>query len=144
MGERIMKYYVAYGSNLNLAQMAMRCPNARVVDTGYIRGRELVFSGVATIVPKRGCCVPVLVWAITPKDEAALDRYEGYPHMYRKENVNVWLSNGKKQECMVYVMNRWGISPPSRQYYSCIERGYLDNGIPLPPLEAALARSSQR
>ena len=29
-----MKYYLAYGPNLNLVQMRQRCPNARVV--GYI------------------------------------------------------------------------------------------------------------
>ena len=28
-----MKYYLAYGPNLNLVQMRQRCPNARVV--GY-------------------------------------------------------------------------------------------------------------
>lgn len=26
-----MKYYLAYGPNLNLVQMRQRCPNARVV-----------------------------------------------------------------------------------------------------------------
>lgn len=26
------KYYIAYGSNLNLEQMARRCPTAKVVD----------------------------------------------------------------------------------------------------------------
>ena len=26
------KYYLAYGSNLNLEQMAFRCPNAKPID----------------------------------------------------------------------------------------------------------------
>ena len=135
-----MRYYAAYGSNMNLQQMKFRCPTARVVGTGYIRGRELVFSGVATIVPKRGGSVPVVLWAIQPRDESALDRYEGYPYLYRKERINVWKS-GKKVDAMIYVMNNWSPSPPSRHYYDCIRQGYKDNGISTEPLEAALRRS---
>lgn len=29
----LKKYYLAYGSNLNLEHMAHRCPNAKVVGT---------------------------------------------------------------------------------------------------------------
>ena len=32
-----MKYYLAYGPNLNLVQMRQRCPNARVVGYIFIR-----------------------------------------------------------------------------------------------------------
>ena len=50
-----MKYkrlYIAYGSNINLEQMAFRCPNSKVVGTRMIPDYELEFRGVATIVPK--------------------------------------------------------------------------------------------
>lgn len=33
-----MKYYLAYGPNLNLVQMRQRCPNARVVGYTYLFG----------------------------------------------------------------------------------------------------------
>ena len=74
------KLYVAYGSNLNLAQMARRCPTAKVVGIGKLKEYQLTFRGVATIEPVSGAETPVGVWEITPKDEMALDRYEGYPH----------------------------------------------------------------
>ena len=51
-----MKYkrlYIAYGSNINLEQMAFRCPNSKIVGTRMIPGYELEFRGVATIVPKK-------------------------------------------------------------------------------------------
>ena len=31
-----MKYYVAYGSNLNREQMAHRCPEAKLVGKGHL------------------------------------------------------------------------------------------------------------
>lgn len=35
------KKYIAYGSNLNLEQMARRCPTAKVIGAGEIRDHEL-------------------------------------------------------------------------------------------------------
>ena len=87
-----MKYkrlYIAYGSNINLEQMAYRCPNSKVVGTRMIPDYELEFRGVATIVPKEGAEVPVLLWEIDQRDELSLDRYEGFPRMYRKELFEV-------------------------------------------------------
>lgn len=31
------KYYIAYGSNLNVKQMKFRCPGAKVVGTSVIK-----------------------------------------------------------------------------------------------------------
>ena len=65
------KLYLAYGSNLNLKQMANRCPTAKVVGASQINDHRLLFRGahagaVATIEPFKGGNVPVLVWEITP------------------------------------------------------------------------------
>lgn len=35
-----MKYYLAYGSNLNLTQMFHRCPDAQVLGYTYLPGRH--------------------------------------------------------------------------------------------------------
>ena len=37
------KLYFAYGSNMNLNQMAFRCPDAEVVDTVRLEGYRLAF-----------------------------------------------------------------------------------------------------
>ncbi len=95
-----MKYkrlYIAYGSNINLEQMAFRCPNSKVVGTRMNPDYELEFRGVATIVPKKGAAVPVLLWEIDQRDELRLDRYEGFPRMYRKELFEVEV-DGKIRE----------------------------------------------
>ena len=96
------------GSNLDQRQMARRCPTAEVVCSGMLYGHELLFRGsqfgaVATVVPKPGACVPVLVWKIKPSDERALDLYEGFPHLYRKENLSVTMDGGER-DIMAYVM----------------------------------------
>ena len=42
------RYYIAYGSNLNISQMRMRCPHARVIGTSVIPDYELLFKGSMT------------------------------------------------------------------------------------------------
>ena len=42
------KYYLAYGSNLNLRQMALRCHTAKPVGTAVIKDYELLFKGSKT------------------------------------------------------------------------------------------------
>ena len=102
------KLYFAYGSNINLDQMAYRCPAAQVVGPVVLEGYELLFrgnasgNGVATIKPKEGQQVHGLLWRITPGCERSLDLYEGYPHLYEKESVAVRDNAGRQLTVMAY------------------------------------------
>lgn len=123
------KLYIAYGSNLNLERMAHRCPTARPVGKVELNDYQLLFRGgrggsVATVEPIKGKSVPCLLWEITPTDEAALDRYEGYPYLYRKETIKAKF--GKEDiEAMIYIMNEgYHLNSPSLYYYSIILDGY--------------------
>lgn len=138
------KLYVAYGSNLNLAQMAHRCPNAKVVGKGILKDYQLTFRHVATIEPEKGAETPVGVWEITPACERALDIYEGYPRMYRKETVDVEMMDGTTKQAMVYIMNDGEPSLPNEYYYGTIRRGYADVGLDEKYLYTALADTVQR
>ena len=122
--------YIAYGSNLNLAQMAGRCPTAEVVGKAVLRGWRLAFRGVATIERRIGYTVPVLVWKLQPEDEQSLDPYEGWPNLYYKENLKVTL-DGKRRTAMVYIMNgnSHPYSPPARSYMRTILSGYESAGF---------------
>ena len=122
------KIYIAYGSNLNLEQMKHRCPDSRVIGTAMLQDYELEFRGVATIVPKKGSAVPVLVWEISPQDEANLDKYEGFPFMYRKEEYEIDL-NGQTITGMAYVMNGGQICSPGLGYQRVIAQGYHENHL---------------
>ena len=73
----IMTKYFAYGSNLNMKQMASRTPFATSEGHMYIDNWRLVFRGVADIEPHEGSRLAVGMWKITKPDEDNLDRYEG-------------------------------------------------------------------
>ena len=124
------RLYIAYGSNLNLEQMRHRCPAAEVVGKSTLHGWRLRFRGgahsaVATIEQNKDFSVPALVWRIQPDDELALDRYEGFPFLYRKEMLRVPI-DGKRVCAMVYIMNEAGhpYGLPSVGYYNTIFQGY--------------------
>ena len=120
--------YIAYGSNINLEQMRHRCPHSKVIGTGVIEDYELEFRGVATIVPKKGASVPVLIWDLDKRDLPSMNRYEGYPRLYRQEKLNFQI-DGKPQKGMAYLMNYGRISRPTSFYYKTILQGYRENGL---------------
>ena len=87
------RYYIAYGSNLNVRQMKYRCPTARIIGTSVIKDYELLFKGsktgsYLTIEKKKGEQVPVVIWETKESDELALDRYEGCPQFYYKTEIH--------------------------------------------------------
>lgn len=129
------KLYIAYGSNLNIYQMKRRCPDAKIVGTTFISGYRLTFRGnrkhcgVANVEPEKGSIVPVGVWLISPKDEAALDRYEGYPWLYYKKNFRIRI-NGELRMAMGYVMTKGHeYAAPSDMYLRTIVDGFDDFNI---------------
>lgn len=134
-----MKYYIAYGSNLNKRQMQYRCPTAKALGTADLQDFELIFCLNATIEPAPGKSVPVGIWEIDETAEKQLDRYEGYPRYYRKEAVKVDLC-GESVEALVYIMNREDKEAclPQKAYLDTITRGYYDFGLPLTELVTAL------
>lgn len=137
--------YISYGSNMNLRQMDYRCPNSYVVCNGTLKGFKLVFNVHADVIrtDNENDFVPVVVWNIADCDWENLDMYEGYPSYYIKETVNVILDNGKIEKAVVYVMadNRKGICRPTKNYFECIEEGYIENGIDVKYLYNALSYS---
>ena len=127
-----MKYYVAYGSNLDMMQMKRRCPDAKPYKSGWLIGYELIYRGsktgsYATVRKADGKYVPVGLWKISREDERCLDRYEGYPVFYQKQTVSVALCDGKTIKAMIYIM-RPDAKPgrPSEAYIDTIYRGYHD------------------
>ena len=142
-----MKYYLAYGSNLNKEQMARRCPDAKPVCAYIMMDYQPVFRrGYLTIEPKKGAIVPCGVWEISDDDERNLDRYEGYPRFYRKERFHVMVPDpeeltGKLVTALAYVMND-GFPPevPSDFYFYTVLAGYRDFGLDRAPMIEAYSR----
>ena len=143
------KYYLAYGSNLSIAQMVQRCPNAVYVGKATIKDYQLLFKGsYLTIEKKEGASVPVLVWKITEYDEARLDRYEGFPTFYYKESMNVEVTSllGDVSlgnvDALIYIMHEERkLGLPSLHYYEVCLDGYAHFGFDPEFLENALTDS---
>lgn len=134
------RYYVAYGSNLNIGQMKRRCPEARVIGTSMIEDYQLLFKGsrtgsYLTIEPKEGARVPVAVWEVTEADERALDRYEGFPDFYYKKEMVLpikGIRSGKirKRKVFVYIMHEdRPLGLPSSYYLNVCRDGYQSFGF---------------
>lgn len=139
--------YIAYGSNMNLEQMAYRCPGSRVVGKGELHGWKLVFNLHAGIIHtgRKEDVTPVIVWEIAPEDWHRLDRYEGFPRYYVKEEVETYLDNGTMETCVAYVMapGRKGYAPPEDFYFNIIKVGYQEHDIDTLPLYVALDESER-
>lgn len=139
------RLYFAYGSNINLDQMAYRCPNATVLMPVVLSGYELTFrgGGVATVIPKKDSEVLGLMWSITPECEKSLDRYEGYPSFYHKIDVAVTdPETGKIYYVMMYEMDEKYREPsvPSSRYFGGIIEGYIQNNMDTRPLFKSFRR----
>jgi hypothetical protein len=143
------RYYLAYGSNLNMEQMSRRCPGASVVGATVLNNHRLLFRGTpgnthATIEIKHGYTVPVLLWQITDDDEAALDIYEGVPRYYTKEKFLIRVGE-EVRTALVYVMTSGRpMGPPNDIYYDVIAEGYTAAGFDMEILETALNESCRR
>lgn len=134
------RYYIAYGSNLNIPQMRMRCPGARIIGTSVIEDYQLLFKGsktgsYLTIEPKEGATVPVAVWEVTEQDELSLDRYEGYPNFYYKTEMILdikGIRTGKirRRQAFVYIMHEEReLGIPSWFYVNICLDGYRAFGF---------------
>ena len=128
--------YAGYGSNLNKAQMEERCPDSDIVATKVLKGWRLCFRGVADIVPEKGLFVNLGIYKISAKCENALDFYEDFPNLYRKEYLEF---DEFDEHVFTYIMNPgYGYGPPSKQYFNTIQQGYDDWELEWSPLiEAA-------
>lgn len=143
------RYYIAYGSNMSLKQMAIRCPTAKLVGKAVLKDWQLVFKVFADIEKRSGNYVPILLWDITPEDESSLDIYEGYPSFYKKVNIKVTFDaldenlvpTGEKKDvtAMAYVMrDRVTRILPSRGYLETIAKAYQIFGFNMGVLAEAL------
>lgn len=147
------RYYIAYGSNLNIPQMRVRCPGARIIGTSVIEGYRLLFKGsrtgsYLTIEPQEGASVPVAAWEVSAENEAALDRYEGFPAFYYKKEMELPLKGirtGKvrMRKVFVYIMHEdRPLGLPSRSYMETCRQGYRSFGFDEAFLERAYADSA--
>jgi gamma-glutamylcyclotransferase (GGCT)/AIG2-like uncharacterized protein YtfP len=116
--------YAAYGSNMDPAQMARRCPHSPRRGTGWLQDWRLTFGGedlgwegaLATVVEAKGHQVFVVLYEMSEQDEAALDMWDGVTlGYYRTTKVRVSTVDGDVL-AWLYVLNDYEGGLPSARY----------------------------
>lgn len=103
-----MKYF-AYGSNMNDQRMIERGVNFLSKEKGILKGYRFLINkksqknpnvGFANIIKDETSEVEGILYEVKTEDILKLDRYEGYPKHYRRENHII-----NNQEAIVYIAN---------------------------------------
>lgn len=138
------KYYLAYGSNLNLHQMSYRCKSANPIGNVIIKDYRLVYKGSAdqysylTLEQSKNSIVPLGLYEVSYSDILSLDLYEGYPKFYSKYYIPIKI-NGKVKKAIIYIMNKnFDYHLPSQKYIDICTKGYNDFGFDKNILKQAL------
>ena len=125
-------YLFSYGSN-NLEQLYERLGHPVSGKSAYVEGMGRAFrgnsrrwgGGVATLIPLRSTTTFGYVAEVSADDLDILDRYEGVPTSYRREQVQVMMEkNGSFVPVVatVYLSNSTVKTPPSRAYLEAIAK----------------------
>ena len=122
--------YFAYGSNLNHHQMKnIRCFGSRYLKAFFLKDYKMIFShpnklnkfGYANIIQRKGSKVAGAIWEITKVHEKILDNYEQFPNIYQKEYFYL-----EKKKIMFYIMHKYFVKDPPKNYIDTINKGYED------------------
>lgn len=140
----LKKYYLSYGSNLNMFQMKHRCKNSKPIGTINLKNYRLVYKGgmdgfsYLTIEECEGYNVPLGLYEVSYFDILSLDKYEGYPNFYSKYYFPVKIG-AKSKKALIYIMNEnFDYHIPSEEYIQTCMIGYDDFGFDKSILERAL------
>jgi gamma-glutamylcyclotransferase (GGCT)/AIG2-like uncharacterized protein YtfP len=140
--------YAAYGSNMDPAQMAERCPHSPQAGTGWLDGWRLTFGGedmgwegaLATVVEDQDARVFVVLYEVSETDEEALDRWDGATlGYYRKLRVRVAALDGDVL-AWLYVLNDYEGGLPAARYLGIMADAAEAAGAPVDYVKELRAR----
>ena len=103
-----MTLYFAYGSNINRAAMARRCPGARAIGPAALEGYKFFvgIEGWGSVKPSPGDSVHGVLWRLTPRCVAALHAYELlHKGLYDVRHLPVRVG-AKRVRAMIYLLRR--------------------------------------
>jgi len=137
-------FYFAYGSNMDRNRMIEE-RDVRILSekVGFIEGWKIVFnkiatfpsgSGYANIAKEKNSKVYGVLYEIEDSDLGKLDKYEGYPTHYKREQITVILNNGKKIIAEVYIaqgnQTQEGLKP-TKEYMKYLINGAKQRNLPI-------------
>ncbi|MGW0159433.1 poly-gamma-glutamate hydrolase family protein [Mycobacterium sp. NPDC003323] len=123
--------YFAYGSNLCVDQMALRCPDAGGPIAATLADHDWLINerGVATVEPATGAEVHGVLWRISDADLGVLDRAEGVPVRYRRDRMRVHTRRGS-HDAWIYIDHRTEPGAPRPGYLERVIAGATHHDLP--------------
>lgn len=134
-----MPLYFAYGSNMKHSQMRDRCGEGwRFLKRAYLPGYKLVFDGysekwkgaVANVVRSEGEMVWGGLFEVTEECIRELDKREGHPEYYKRQELQVFDDDGNCHTAYVYLREPQKQGKPSQGYLDTLLQGAKDCGLP--------------
>jgi hypothetical protein len=130
--------YAAYGSNMDPAQMLLRCPHSPQRGTGWLEGWRLSFGGedlgwdgaLTTVVEDTAHRVFVALYDVPEIDEKELDSWDGVNlGFYSKIKVRVQTLDGDAL-AWLYVLDAYEGGLPSDQRLTILVDSAIKAGAP--------------
>lgn len=103
--------YLAYGSNMCSARLTARVPSAAFHSIGKLKGYQLAFNKVGTDGSAKANIIATgsaedivegVIFSISPKQLAALDKAEDLDHGYCRKNIEISSSRAGSLSVFTY------------------------------------------
>lgn len=127
-----MPLYFAYGSNMDRAQMAARCPSSRALGLARLMRHRVVImrEGWASVVRAPRGEVWGVLWDLALRDVAALDRYESLHTGLYAKIVQPVLTEAGPRRAVVYVGREGEGGVPRPGYMESVVAAAEAAGVP--------------
>jgi hypothetical protein len=133
-----MPLYFAYGSNMDVAAMARRCPRSKALGLARLERHRLAVmrEGWLTAIRNPSSAVHGVLWDLALSDIPALDRHESLPQgLYVKLTQAVIAERGPKQ-AIVYFGANSGPGVPRPAYIAEVVAAARSWRLPAEAVEA--------
>lgn len=133
-----MTFYFAYGSLMDLNFVKDLGVNYQKAQSGIIKNyqfktniRDSINSeyGYANIVQKENYLVEGVIMQIPNNSLSFLDSYEGYPFLYRREKLEVYLSSTKNKILAWAYIGELNSSTNKNLLLSKVQKERIKNGF---------------
>lgn len=128
-------YYFAYGSNLNLEHMRRICGwHCSLLCRTSLPDYEIGLDsrGYANIRPKKGETIYGLLYEIDEDGIHMLDKFEGYPKVFDRQEVMVFDENNVKYKAQVYIEppGEFGGTEAKAEYFRRVVAAAYEHKLP--------------
>jgi gamma-glutamylcyclotransferase (GGCT)/AIG2-like uncharacterized protein YtfP len=128
-----MTLHFAYGSNMDRAAMARRCPGATCIGRAILEDHRffIMTEGYASVQRTPGHQVHGVLWRLTPRDLAALNAYESlHSGLYTRTMMPVRLDE-RRVSALVYLGRSRSSGKPKPGYMDAVIDAARAANLPL-------------